>query len=301
MLREFRERVWKFLIPLYREIYGGLWIQCLPDRFCDRVFEWAVSSESWHRDVSLTYTPDVIGIFGGWINLNKEGPAENTQYFSCIPKSHHNAVEVRKGFDKLTPGEIEHYTNHFRKEKIAVPPGHIIIFNEKLVHEVAGTKNYSPAQREAIRWPKPIPWDYGHSFRLFTKVLISRKPMHVFGPALFQWLRDQAILPYHHHRAVGGQEEEFGWPPMYSTNHPGLEAKTHQLEIFSSHVKAEFLQGSSEPRAKHPEWVFRFMPSLASRGMKFPNYTAEEMEIFKPIKMGNEEHLQSYDPNMTWF
>ena len=89
-----------------------------------------VGGESKHRDESKYAQPNDL-IFGGWINFDS---FEHTLH--ACPGSHMDkeAIGSTKGFNKI-PQNSGHTIS-----KIHVPPGHLLIFYERMVHEVANAK-----------------------------------------------------------------------------------------------------------------------------------------------------------------
>lgn len=87
------------------------------------------TAESWHRDVCPeTYDGDTI--FGGWLNLDDE-----PQYFTCCPGSHiEDTTGENKGFALIKKEDKAFWKA--RSVTIEIPPGHLIIFNENIVHTV---------------------------------------------------------------------------------------------------------------------------------------------------------------------
>ena len=107
--------------------------QCF-DRMMRRIPGESTDVESWHRDEALNTQPG-DDIFGGWINLDNE-----SQFFSCAPGTHNEpgARDRNAGFARITsPEEKAHYQAIAGAHgPVEIPPGHIMIFYERLVHEV---------------------------------------------------------------------------------------------------------------------------------------------------------------------
>lgn len=98
------------------------------------------TAELWHRDVARG-TMEGDEVFGGWINLD----TDNDQYFSCVPGSSEEraeqGVDYEAGFAKIPATE---FTNIIlRSYRIVIPPGHMVVFNERTIHEVAAVPNAS--------------------------------------------------------------------------------------------------------------------------------------------------------------
>jgi hypothetical protein len=112
-----------------------------------------IKEEIWHRDQTPRKNPSVTKddrIFGGWISFN------GTQKFSAIKGSHMDVVasnNQNSGFTPLTKEESAKYTEQKNKvlEKsgewfIEIPPGHMLIFQQELIHEVVGGKHRGEEQ-----------------------------------------------------------------------------------------------------------------------------------------------------------
>jgi hypothetical protein len=252
-LRTFRHSLWLYIENLLKEIHRGKYLQCIADRFSVRLKDKPVTPESWHRDMSIPYDqlPQGIVLYGGWINLD----TDNSQFFSCVPGSHLQS-EDGSGFARLSASEAAHYKA--RKELIEIPPGHCILFNERIVHEVVKTKQ-----------------TIDESYRLYNKYLISDSPLQIFGQAVFEALENQGILPLHI-----DSTGKFTYPPMFSKRHATCFQPL--LDEFTKKFDPRFV--ADVLRSKKPaKCVYQFMPSLRSVGIDtFPPYTAEEIDMFRP-------------------
>jgi len=122
-VRKLRESVMWTVAPILKPLANGRNLEQIMDRMMFRTRGKVVASESWHRD-EAPEAADEDDVFGGWINLD-----DTDHHFSCIPGSH-KGVSKHSGFGK------EKVVDSANKEKIRVPPGHIIIFFERILHEV---------------------------------------------------------------------------------------------------------------------------------------------------------------------
>jgi hypothetical protein len=105
-------------------------LEVLFDRFCIRREGTSTTRESWHRDVCTDKLPDDI-IIGGWYNM---GPI--TQQFSCVPGTHLDEPDGKKGFATIKDG-----TKYKPLKKIFdIKPGQVVFFYQNLVHEVLAKK-----------------------------------------------------------------------------------------------------------------------------------------------------------------
>jgi hypothetical protein len=247
--RKLRVAMYKHMIPLFKEIYENKYIEMIPDRFSIRNKSLPVTSESWHRDCSA-----LIGesddIYGGYLNLDER----QTQYFSCIPGTHMDTeTEDCEGFAKLPSEKAKEYDS--RREIIRVPPGCAILFNEKIIHEIA---------KREIEEQK--------SYRQYFKWRISSRPVSTFGwKAVLKTVNTQASFPLHN---VG----DTPFPPMYGKVH--IMYWGEKIEEFSKNLKEEFLD---RPNKRGRVYVKRVMPSLQEAGIElFPEYTDEECNMLFP-------------------
>ena len=243
-IRQLRLGVFNHMKPMFAEMFPEHFIECLPDRFCIRNPGTSLSRESWHRDISSPGSDQTDVIFGGWINLDKD----HTQYLSCVPGTH-NEHTTGGGFTRISQTDSKEFKK--RRERIAVPPGHMLIFNEKTVHEVCPTKQSS------------------RSFRLFMKYRLSLNQTPLFHDNITIAM-DQGVFPLSLAQI----------PPMYGKMHAACWKD--RLEEFSLNIRQEFIDPRNGPYIR----VIRFMPSLKDSGLKmFATYTKEELDILVPHRL----------------
>jgi len=114
----------------------------IPDRQLKRTE--SPTGESVHRDQSdgLELT-DLC--FGTMYNLNKDV----NQYFSCLPGTHELHSSGGNGFtsikDKAIIADFK-----ARKVSVTIPPGHVALFFENLMHEVKSGKPSEPLKRQGM-------------------------------------------------------------------------------------------------------------------------------------------------------
>jgi hypothetical protein len=246
-LRKLRTAVYKHMAPLFQSVFQGKYLELIPDRFSIRHQDQPVSAESWHRDASATIEA-CEHIFGGYVNLD----LTQTQYFSCVPGTHLDD-HTSAGFAKISKEDGKLY--NARRTQFAVPPRHIILFNENTVHEIA---------RKKIKEAK--------SYRQYFKWRISNTCVSTLGEAtLNRAIDDQGTFPLH---AIGKTPN----PPMYGQMH--VIHWGDRVATFSENIKEEFL---APPNKKGQVFVKRFMPSLREAGLElFPAYTQEERDMLFP-------------------
>lgn len=234
-IRKLRHDIQGHAREYFRGVFPGKYMQMLPDRFSIREPNTTIGGESWHRD--LSYHAD--NIYGGWMNLD-----DTPQYFSGIPTTHLSLPDDADmtGFTTFTKEEQKEL-NNYRTDRIVIPPRHMLIFNERLIHEVP---------RMDIK---------NRSYRFYTKFAITDN-QDMLVPDLDNLLTEQAVLP------------------LSSSQTPSMFAKLHKvnhqqkLNDFSQTIKPEFRDANGR--------VFEHLPSLESRNMLFEPYTNSERETFKP-------------------
>ena len=262
-VRKLRRRVYRAIkAGLQKELLdkGYRYIQLLFDRLSWRTPGTSVSGESFHRDVSPTCSSGEISmVTGGWLNLDS-----NSQYFSCIPGTHTKeggyVPDDKSGFVKTTKEEAA----ELRKQRVAVeiPPGHIILFYNHLLHEVKATK-----QRV----------DGKGSYRLYCGIRASSDSKTPFDYE--KDIADQAspILP-------SGDR-----PPMYTTRHLAFFKK--RLIEFSERYKEVCLEEKTSKDGERYKVVKRFIPSLKSLSHEdtsiamYTEYSEYDIEIMKPHRL----------------
>ena len=278
-------------IPLFKAYRrrAGLRLEVLFDRICVRCDQFgSVTKEAWHRDIydgpkyGLRRLPDRDEIFGGWINLSDED-----QRFVGILGSHasdaaRDAQRRGGGFAQLAPDQVraegverrlaEQANRTFGLLKadgnghLLVPPGHMLIFFQRLVHSVAGGKQPKEPQLRLF---------FGH--RLTTE----ETPLFPLDAVLVN-----NAVP----RIPSGQV-----PPMYSQNHYAFFSTTpHYRDWGATTFKPECLfrrqttsgvaystPGSKDDHDRAAN-LQRTMPSLSAMGLDVYPYSARTKRALTP-------------------
>jgi hypothetical protein len=241
--------------------------EMLVDRMMYRYKSVSPSAESWHRDVMpANRILDDDELYGGWINLDKE-----PQFFSCILGSHLNIKqkEVLQGFD-AAPLEYKKILSN-KKSLVEIPPGHMIVFPQYIMHEVLGKK----ADRNMMR--------------LFTGWRLTRGSSSLYNKKEFD---DFAVISL-----PGGMK-----PPMYSKQHimswmnngftPIPSIPSYKITV-NSWIKKTFQKSIRDENEKIP----RHLNSLKSytQGMSeqqsrswlecCPPYTDQEISLYTPLSI----------------
>lgn len=233
------------------------------DRLLFRRPEQQATKESWHRDWAPGGPSDMV--FGGWINLD---PLEHgDQIFSCVPGTHRNAPEPgKKGFAPLTTTEKKGLKGY----KVKVPPGHVLIFNEKIIHEVVSRKRKFDTLRLFLGW-RFTSDTYSITERFIREDTHSLVPFH-------QALKEYMIMPL-----KSGQLPRM-WPKLWWVNTPQkfeqLNSVLHEDYIINRTYETGTRKGTTLRIPK----VFIPPPSIAGRTW-FEPYTEEEIKLYVPHKL----------------
>ena len=242
--RILRQSVYDEILPEFRNLFQGRRLEILPDRFSVRRKGTTIGGESWHRDVGPKSPGDII--YGGWVNLDPPGSVP--QYFSCIPGNILPLDVDPMGFAKFPKEENVALEASFKQTgKIAVPPGHIIMFNQSIAHKITGSTAKTTSYRQYIGW----------------RITDELEP--VYNKQLYMETQSMPPIP-------SGQIA-----PMYAKLH-WVNWKPRLREI-STLFRREFIETSGKKEGV----IFRELPGLVATGLAFPAYTTEETAMFYPI------------------
>ena len=214
--------------------------QC-PDRVMVRTANQLPSKESWHRDKS-PFAEAGSDMFGGWINLN-----DFDEHFVCCPGSQQVGNSGAQNFETI-PKEDRPYWKA-RQVKVPIPPGHMIVFYENIVHCV------NPGKR-TLR------------YRLFTGWCIGPQTP---DPTLIARMKN-----FQTPKIKGGMQ-----PPLYSRQH--MACWMDRIVKFSENISEEYCydhlvkSGKNEGKTLHIAKRFPMEP-----GMQYPAYSDEELAMFMP-------------------
>lgn len=274
-VRSIRQYAMYELVPLFKALVDsqanpGEWrLEQVVDRMMWRPVGLSATAESWHRDeADLAKEDDMV--FGGWWNFD-----DIDQGFSCIPGTHRE-VSGHKGFVTIKSKEEKlALTNDPRKRLVKIPPGHIMIFYENLLHEVlakARKKGQPDQMRQFLGW----------------RVTKDDTPLYPVGD-LFE---RQGVM-----QLKSGQT-----PPMYAKLHwtnwkPKLE-KFSTDNMVPRVLEAKTVKSkTSKDAGKVFNVVEREMRSLADYGFPlYPKYAPHEISMHVPrraweIKRGSDNQV----------
>lgn len=229
------------------------------------------NKETWHRDIS-PFSDDMV--FGGWVNLDF-----SDQYFSCVPGTHNDPLFVaRKGFSKekhtetLTSGGVR-LVNGKPVQKVTIPPGCMLIFSERILHEICKSKTDITSMRLHTAW-------------CLTK---GDSPLI---PKLDQILKRQkpVTVKSGQHPPVFAQLHAVNWPE-----------KLKNLEGVYDFPYLLYSYKSGKASINHPNGILiphplnKPMPSLAALSgfhktdRMYAPYTDEEIALYYPQRVVNKE------------
>jgi hypothetical protein len=268
LVRDLRRKCKKAVIPLFKELINSYVdkklrtetkLEMLFDRMMYRQKSQQPSAESWHRDViPPKLIQDNDDLFGGWLNLD-----EDDQYFSCIPGSHLGIrqKELKEGFATIPKEEVDvvgAYRYRFR-----VPPGHMIVFPQYILHEVVSQKSEKNMMRIFTGWRTTISTDYLH-------------------PGTKERIGAQAVMPL-----PSGQI-----PPMFAANHGSFFRSKQFKPIPNTSHKVSTIEWSvntflEELLDKRKDYIIpRFLTSLKEYNLPmYTEYTEEETALYRPQKI----------------
>jgi hypothetical protein len=273
LVRDLRKRCRLAVIPYFREminnyadktLYDDTKLEMLFDRMMYRNISQAPSAESWHRDVTpKNFIRHNDEVFGGWINLD-----ETDQSFSCIPGSHLDVRlrDLKEGYTSIPKDKVKLIGSY--SHEFFIPPGHMIIFPQYIVHEAVAKKRKTVMMRLFTGWRTTVSNNF-----LF--------------PDTLKRLEEQSIM-----RLPSGNE-----PPMYSSNHRSAFLRKQFKPIPAINHKVNLIEWSRDtfhnyilvdlPKNK-PEYkiVKRDLESLKHYGLKmYPKWTKEEIELYPPCNI----------------
>ena len=252
VVRDMREEIYTELSPFidFLKSHDTQKKEFVIDRLMVRPAGTSPSPEMWHRDESPGAQPGDT-VLGGWLNLDN-----SQQIFSCVPGTHRSVEECdASGFGLIKKKELITEYNT-KRTKVTVPPGHILLFNENIVHEVVSSTKKDKSYRLFVSWRLTdcdTPIVEGLDTMLDTQAAITVKSGQL--PAM--------------------------WAKLHWTN--WLE----KLEKYSTNFRPECLEketvASGRNAGREVVRVHRHMKSLTDYGFPlYEPYTTEERSIYFP-------------------
>lgn len=256
-VRDMRKRAMTAILPIAKEFMhssssGMTKFEQLIDRLCIRPVGSSVTKEAWHRDHSPSAQPNDL-IFGGWINFDDE-----PQYFSCVKGTQTPEPFDKVGFEVISKEEVSQNRYKERRSVVAVPPGHMIVFYQTIVHEVHGK-----AKRKKVLT------------RLFTgfRITSSSRPLI---PDIHKRLNEFSVIPL--------KSDQI--PPMYAKLH--AVNWSDRLDTWSAQsMRKRCLSRVTNKKTKaKSKRVHRHMKSLMeyklARICGYPKYSTSEKALYFP-------------------
>ena len=242
LLREVRKDAYEAAAPILLDAAQHLGLNLpgvamTPDALLRRTTDTKKDpAKHWHRDS----TAGSGLFFGGWVNMGKQD-----EYFRMVPRSHlHDGklIDVPpKGFVRSKEVPLEY-------ETIAIPPGSMLVFFERLHHTILSL----PAQR------------------LFVGFQLDHVGAASPYAGLMEALKNQAMMPIKSGRPLPlVAQHQF----MYTKSNKAAAQKWARQNL------------SLDVAAAINDWVdgkqsLPCCPSLVDLGEAFRPYSAEEIAIF---------------------
>ncbi len=230
------------------QLKRGQYVSQVIDRLLKRCLGQVPSKESWHRDIA-TNTEEGAIVYGGWLNLD-----DTPQKFSCVLGTHKDAIpEDAKSFYTLPKDADVQKKTRAISSIVTIPPGCMLIFNEKLIHEVYPARAQSTMKRLFTGWyisksehpldpvPEEVPLDPVPEEDPLDPVP-EEVPRRNPTDALLQRLDNNDVMPL-----KSGQRPQM-IPNLWWVNNPQL------IEPLTSHLRDEATaQRPRNPTAKYPK------------------------------------------------
>lgn len=271
------------------------------------------TAEAWHRDIAKHTEPD-DELYGGWINFDDED-----QIFSCVPGSYNVRLPTeydppRNSKDKKQHEDDEgmcnegfapiHINDHKVLEelrlKIKIPRLHVLVFNEKTVHEIAT----SPAKKDMYRlftgWrltKEDEPLQNKHPIDEGYKKLFGAYDKNMPTNDAIEYSTYQSLRPVPIYNLLPSLELQSSMPiksgqlsPMWAKLN--FVNSRHLLREFSKKFKDDVkfnfkIQNTTIEGFKDNVYyiVPRFLSSLQQLKLqKYPPYAKKEIEILIPAR-----------------
>ena len=266
VVRWMRQAVMLYLVERVIWLPPGRLLEQVIDRMLLRPRGASPSAEGWHVDASEHARPGDV-VLGGFLNLD---PFDH--HFTGVPGSHRDPQGPpggRTGFVGLDDGDAL-MKGFYRaaSERIRVPPGCILLFDELLVHAVTPSRCPSDMARLFLGW----------------RITSHAEPMI---PGVQDLISRQAVMPL-----KSGQT-----PPMYArlhwTNFPDSIVEFSEENIVEACLEDRTII-SGKRAGEVLRVVVRHMPDLVRLRAPYPAYTDRERRMHEP----GEEWVLAPGPGM---
>jgi len=209
-----------------------------------------IGKEAAHRDESKNCL-EGDQIFGGFVNIDSK-----FQYMTLAPGTQLKHVGSRKGFNKMSQEESNAYDAQM--VQVEVPPGHMIIFYQTIVHVVRARKVKEPIYRLFLGW---------RLTQSTTPLMGLERHSRVFT--------DQGVPPL-----PSGQEA-----PMYGSLHlcNWIDKVVGFAEGLVEPCKKVYVPSTGKNAGKEYVIPKKYMPSLQDTGLSlYPEYSLDERTLYTP-------------------
>ena len=225
------------------------------DRLMVRPAGSAPPAEAWHRDSSPAAAPGDF-MFGGWLNFD-----DTNQTFSCVLPTDGNAFQEPEAAELRAVGFVPVADPALRKQlsaqktQVIVPPGHLLVFVDTVIHEIVAKARPYVMQRLFMGW----------------RLTHARTPLCA---DLAERLDTMAAIP------LKSNQPSPMFARLHWTNHSAA-LEDFSVDAFKDECLVYTKMKSTNKLIHH---VPRYMPSLAELGMDhaYPRYKAEEKALLKP-------------------
>lgn len=282
--RQLMINVYNHIQPKFKDLFEFFedhtdykYFSMIPDRFCIRRNDQEVSAETWHKDQSLT--KEMSGntiVFGGWINLD----TAITQKFTCAENELIMPKETRAYYENntssgYTPQQSERLNE--KRKTVEIPPGHMLLFNELLTHEVTKSKSKSKFDPSKT------------SYRCFIKFIIRTIPEPYWSPVRMEnffnrqtqigmstYQADAPMYASAHSSTAIDKNIEFSAQllPRFRTRELHSKKYGDVLVIDRYLGRGNTSKNDNQPRQGLTDW-----------GLAFSPYTKEQKQIYIPSQL----------------
>lgn len=237
------------------------YFELLADRVCVRIVgvtnvNRMRTGKPVHRDSTLNAKKVLSGldslIFGGWLNLN-------------LCDQEFGAVRGTQLYDGVWPDAYEIADPSAELERLVVypvPPGHLLIFHQNIIHTV-------------MKWTQPEPM-----LRMFVGCRLSGNNKPLFSSRSGGSLAVEKCMLQAPMRIKSGL-----YTPMYSylkLFHDAAKLSAWSVRIFKDPVLKQFHHKGGDENYRVVESPMR---GLVDSGLQpFPAYTTEELAMYEPLR-----------------
>lgn len=204
--------------------------------------------------------------FGGWLNLDND----RTQHFSCVLGSHADPIVMTRSHTES--GFDTHEPLHGPVTRIDVPPGHMVIFFQRIQHIVTPGKLSADSYRQH------------RCYRLLQSA--EARPAPLNGTQAWNACIEDMAVP----RLPSGQV-----PPLYSSNHATFFLlkgnKNDPVEWSARKLRPEMLEIKTVRSGKNAGQQVRIAPrylrDLRAYGLlgHYPPYDDLERQLLRPTAL----------------